>query len=103
MAIVKQLKQTTCTLRKYLTWYCGYSEVLDLYLLQLCDECCLLDAMKLDKPTLRSLLDKEVTITDIPNYMGKGGSHAVYIKGDGIEFFINAIDNAFTNEEESIL
>ena len=102
MAIVKQLKQTTCTLRKYLTWYCGYCTVTDLYLLQLCDECCLLDAMKLDKPTLRSLLDKKVTITDIPNYMGKGGPHAVYIKGDGIEFFITAMDNAFSDEEEDV-
>ena len=102
MAIVKQLKQTTCTLRKYLTWYCGYCAVTDLYLLQLCAECCLLDAMKLDKPTLRSLLDKKVTITDIPNYMGKGDPHAVYIKGDGIEFFITAMDNAFSDEEEDV-
>jgi hypothetical protein len=103
MAIFKQLKQTTCTLRKYLTWYCGYWAVSDKYLMRLCDECCLLDAMKLDKPTLRSLLDKKVTITDIPNYMGKGGPHAVHIKGDGIEFFISAMDNAFSDEEESIL
>ena len=103
MAIVKQLKQTTCVLRKYLTWYCGYCAVSDKFLMQLCDECCLLDAMKLDRPTLRSLFNKEVTITDIPNYMGKGGPHAVHIKGEGIEFFINAMDNAFADEEESIL
>jgi hypothetical protein len=106
MAIVKQLKQTTCTLREYLVWYCGYwkeCEVTDKELMQLCNDYGVLIQMEVTKEYLVEMLHKEVKVTDIPNLMCMGGSHAVHIKGDGIEFFITAMDNAFSDEEESIL
>ena len=82
------MKSIKSTFRNYLSWLCGVSEEMSGFFF--------FWGISVEK--LVSLLDEEVEIVDTDKY-DMSGCHEVIIKGNGFEYKLTCMTEAFSDEE----
>jgi hypothetical protein len=90
------MKSIKSTLRNYLSWYCGVES--DNEIVEEIQMYGFWDFWGISVEKLVSLLNEEVEIVITDNY-DMDGSHEVIIKGNGFEFVLSEMVEAFSNEE----
>jgi hypothetical protein len=90
------MKSIKSTFRNYLSWLCGVSEENEI--IEETQMSGFWDFWGISVEKLVSLLDEEVEIVDTDKY-DMSGCHEVIIKGNGFEYKLTCMTEAFSDEE----